>query len=296
MICSICNTGTFAAATPNGASSCTCQYTAATCPIGTYVNYPSSCTACPIGTFSSFPGSPACTPCGPGMYTLATGSQNATFCRPCPAGNYCPGVSAPLPCPAGYASPAAGNTTACARCAPGTYSLSPGALACTTCPQGAYCTGGSAIEQCPANTFSAALGSGAPCAACPVGTVSGAGAAACIPAVYDPLAQLANTTLVCNASVALSTLVPLARVVAFPASANVSDAAPLVYLPASSPLNGLGVDVIVASASACAAFAATPGAAAQCSPALPFALPGGAYTYLGTAASLGMTAAPSCGS
>ena len=81
--------------------------------------------------------------------------------------------------------------------------------------------------------------------------------------------------------------------ISFPPSANVTGPPPLVFLPAASPLNAYGVDVIVASAPACAAFAAN-FAAAQCSP-LAYALSGGTYHYLGTASALGMTATPSCG-
>jgi hypothetical protein len=88
--------------------------------------------------------------------------------------------------------------------------------------------------------------------------------------------------------------VSLSRVIVFPASANVTGPPPLVFLPTASPLNTYGVDIIVASPSACAAFAAN-FAAAQCSGAFSYALSGGTYHYLGTAAALGMTATPSCG-
>jgi hypothetical protein len=80
----------------------------------------------------------------------------------------------------------------------------------------------------------------------------------------------------------------------FPPAANVPDATPLVFLPATAALNSLGVDVIIATASACAAYAAVPGAA-RCSAALTYALPAGTYFYLGTAAELGMAATPGCG-
>ena len=68
---------------------------------------------------------------------------------------------------------------------------------------------------------------------------------------------------------------------------------PLVFLPAASPLNTFGVDIVVASPAACAAFSAA-FSASQCS-ALTYALSTGTYHYLGTAAALGMTATPSCG-
>ena len=67
-----------------------------------------------------------------------------------------------------------------------------------------------------------------------------------------------------------------------------------MFLPAASPLNSFGVDIIVASPAACAAFAAN-FAASQCG-ALAYALSAGTYYYLGTAAALGMTATPSCAS
>jgi hypothetical protein len=70
---------------------------------------------------------------------------------------------------------------------------------------------------------------------------------------------------------------------------------PLLYLPASSLYNARAEDIIVASASACASFAATPGAT-QCDTNSPlYVLPSGSFAYLGAAASLGMTAAPNCG-
>ena len=68
----------------------------------------------------------------------------------------------------------------------------------------------------------------------------------------------------------------------------------MVFLPAAAPINSYGVDIIVACASACAAYSAN-GAATQCTGAT-FALPDGTYYYLGTASALGMTAAPTCAS
>jgi hypothetical protein len=53
------------------------------------------------------------------------------------------------------------------------------------------------------------------------------------------------------------------------------------------------VDIIVAAPTACTAFA-TNFAAAQCS-AFSYALSGGTYYYLGTAATLGMIGTPYCG-
>jgi len=93
---------------------------------------------------------------------------------------------------------------------------------------------------------------------------------------------------VCNASAAVS------AIGAFPAALNVTDAEPLLLLPAASPLNPAGADVILASASACAAYAAL-GSATQCSRARAFATDNGVMFLLGAAAALGMVPAPACG-
>ena len=101
-------------------------------------------------------------------------------------------------------------------------------------------------------------------------------------------------SLQCNGTVALNASVALTRVISFPGGANVSDNAPLMFLPAASPTNSDGVDIIVATAAACRAFAALPGSA-QCT-VRTFFLDGSLYYYLGTASALGMTAAPACSS
>ena len=102
-----------------------------------------------------------------------------------------------------------------------------------------------------------------------------------------------NVTLPCNATASASGALELSRVIAFPSALNVADAVPLLFLPAGSPLNREGVDIVVATASACAAFSALPDSS-QCAQARAFALPGGPYFFLGPAAALGMTAAPAC--
>ena len=56
-----------------------------------------------------------------------------------------------------------------------------------------------------------------------------------------------STTLACNGTTSVNATVPLSSVIAFPAAANVADATPLVFLPAATPLNTFGVDVIVAA-------------------------------------------------
>jgi hypothetical protein len=92
--------------------------------------------------------------------------------------------------------------------------------------------------------------------------------------------------------VALSTSVSHDRVITFP-NDNIGPT-PLLYLPAASLYNSLNEDIIVASAAACQSFAETP-AATQCDASHKYTLPSGNFTYLGKAATLGMTAAPNCG-
>jgi hypothetical protein len=82
-------------------------------------------------------------------------------------------------------------------------------------------------------------------------------------------------------------------IIAFPAALNVTDSAPLLFLPAAAPLNTAGVDLILASPSACAAFSAV-GGAAQCDRSRAFATDAGIMFYLGIAAALGMGPAPAC--
>ncbi len=148
---------------------------------------------------------------------------------------------------------------------------------------------------CPANTFNPTLGSFSACTPCPPGFGSGVGAAVCSPLVYNPSGvPLANSSLYCNASVALSSNVSQSRVIAFPSGSGVAEATPLVYLPASSPLNTFDQDVIVASPSACTAFSSIEGSH-TCNTTRAFSLPSGVYYYLGAASALGMTGTPNCG-
>ena len=74
-----------------------------------------------------------------------------------------------------------------------------------------------------------------------------------------------------------------------------TEAVPLLFLPAASPLNTAGGDVILASPSACAAYAAL-GGAVQCARERAFATDVGIMFYLGPAPALGMVPAPACGS
>jgi hypothetical protein len=102
-------------------------------------------------------------------------------------------------------------------------------------------------------------------------------------------------TLPCNASVSIPSAATLSRVISF---GNLSVGAdPLLLLPAVSPLNTWGADVIIASAPACAAFAAQQqGGAQACSAAGPVYVSAGGlpYYYLGSAAALAMVATPAC--
>jgi len=88
-----------------------------------------------------------------------------------------------------------------------------------------------------------------------------------------------------------------ASVIAFPPALGVSTATPpLLFLPSTSPLNAGGSDAIIASPTACNAYA-TLGGATQCNYARAFAIAGsGTYFYLGSAAALGMAPAPACSS
>ena len=107
-------------------------------------------------------------------------------------------------------------------------------------------------------------------------------------------ARAPPATLPCTANASASSQgVAAASIIAFPAALNVTDAAPLLFLPAGAALNGAGVDVILASRAACAAYAAL-GGAVQCDLARAFATDAGIMFYLGAAAALGMVPAPAC--
>lgn len=197
-------------------------------------------------------------------------------------------------CRSGACCSASAVRAGCTGCAPGSGSCltySPGdacasafdcasnlCLAGCCCAASALQTVGCTACTCWANASTTAATAGT--------------CAAPAPAPIPP----SNTTLPlpCNGSLTLNATIAPSRVIAFPASANVTGASPpLMFLPAASPLNAFGVDIIVASAPACAAFASN-AAATRCSAASTYALPEGTYYYLGAAASLGMAAAPAC--
>lgn len=97
----------------------------------------------------------------------------------------------------------------------------------------------------------------------------------------------------CNAtsseSVASSTIA--AELVTFPASAGLSGR-PLLVLSSSSPLNLHGVDIVIATPEACAAWSAASGFV--CTFSKSYAISGALYYFAGTAASLNMEASGVC--
>jgi len=119
--------------------------------------------------------------------------------------------------------------------------------------------------------------------------VTPASAGACVAA--PPSTSL--VTLACNATVSVNESTTLSSVIAFPQSLNVTDTVPLLFLPSASPLNAEGVDIILASAPACAAYAAL-GGATQCAMGRAYAVDGAIRFFLGPAAALGMAPAPLC--
>lgn len=266
------------------------------CAVGSY--QPSTgqafCLACPSNTFSA-PGSLICCPAGynatPGVYQCSAAALSLASTLHQGTGFFCTSNSScatGAACRGGYCCNSAATRMGCSACAPGTGScatFSPGEAcasnfdcASTLCLSGCCCT--ASAMQTPG------------CSACACWTNASttpatAGICAASPSTVTP-------ALLCNATFSLTTPTALSRVITFPAVFN-AGAMPLMLLPATSPLNSLGQDIVVASPEACAAFAATP-AAAQCATAQPYSLSSGTYYYLGTAAALGMVATPGCGS
>ena len=156
-------------------------------------------------------------------------------------------------------------------CAPPPAAVQVQLVAAAVCPAGSFCPAGSAAPlPCPPNSRTLYAGA----------TMS----AACTPAVAVP--PSANCTLGAPA-------VSPFQLIAIP---GVSDAAPLLLLPAAHPLNAQGADWVLASPAACAAYASTLGAVSQCDGGRVLSFNGVAYSFLGSAAALGMVAAgPTCG-
>ena len=276
-----CPSGTFNLLSGQ-ASSSACS----ACPANFHQPAPgqTSCLPCPAST-SSTPGSFIC--CGPGHYN----PPGTLLCLPgaAPAASCASNASCPSgACRGGFCCNAAAAQMGCRACAPGTGS-------CATYSPGEACASpfDCASNQCLNGCCCAASAIQTPgCTACACwanASTTAATAGACTAAP-----SLTTTPLACNATVSLNTTIALSRLIAFPASANVTDALPLVFLPATAPLNTFSVDVILASPSACAAYAQS-ASPFQCSLARAFPLPSGTYYYLATAAALGMAATPSCG-
>ena len=114
-----------------GASSC--DYTATTCPTGTFATGNAGCVACSTGTYSTA-GASSC------EYTAAT----------CPKGTYSSGTAACAPCPSGTFQNEEGKTM-CKTCTGDNHSTA-GASNCDytaiTCPKGTFSSGTAACAAC----------------------------------------------------------------------------------------------------------------------------------------------------
>ena len=125
-----------------------------------------ACTPCPAGSYCpNITASPI--PCPDGSYSLGF----ATICTECPAGHYCETNrkdSVPLPCAAGtYSNKSA---TACTPCNPGyackgsdTSPTPPSGL----CSLGYYCPDGHTEVACPSGTHGNITGAASQAGGCP---------------------------------------------------------------------------------------------------------------------------------
>ena len=272
-----------------------------------------TCTACAAGSWSES-GASTCTSCPSGM-TSSSGSTSYSACtdqsgggsggggsggggapslaRPgasCSSDTSCPSGA----CRGGYCCSDSSAFLGCSTCSFQTgacLTVNPGD-ACSSpfdCASGA-CLGGCCCSASALMTVS--------CSACRCLSVNGttasiAGKCTSSSMAIPPATEQTMASVPCDSSSdTQNSSVALSRVINFPPSAYVSGITPLVFIPATAPINTFGVDIIVASASACAAYANN-GAKSSCS-ALTFVLPDGTYYYLGSALSLGMAAAPKC--
>ena len=155
-------------------------------------------------------------------------------------------------------------------------------------------------QLCPAGSF-CPLGSTTPTPCPGSATTLYPGAASAAACIYAPPPPSSSAAANCSA-LGLQPTLP-SQLIALP---NVTDAAPLLFLPAASPLNAQGQDLVLATAQACAAYAALVGSPTRCDMARLFPIPSAssssssspaaAYYYLGLASDLGMAASsPSCG-
>eukprot|EP00698_Gefionella_okellyi_P000116 TRINITY_DN10096_c0_g2_i2.p1 TRINITY_DN10096_c0_g2~~TRINITY_DN10096_c0_g2_i2.p1 ORF type:complete len:1421 (+),score=253.06 TRINITY_DN10096_c0_g2_i2:202-4464(+) len=177
--CTLCPTGTFAAAGGDVATVCL------SCPAGSYASSTgqSVCTTCPAGTFSNATAatsSAVCQPCQAGTYSAVTGATSSSVCVLCQDGTFSAnsGVSVCTSCPVGTFGVATGakvNST-CSPCAAGTYGSASGSSACTNCPFNMYSSaiGATSAVTCTAclpglGTMASGSKSSSACLQCPVG-------------------------------------------------------------------------------------------------------------------------------
>lgn len=141
--CTICGTGTYAAAGSISCSSCDAgkynglsgQSSCTECSEGSYsASGASVCTACAAGTSTGLRAQSSCSPCSAGYYS----GSGASACTLCPTGTFSSssGTSQCTPCPAGSYGPSTGLTV-CPFCDPVSgiprYTLTAGSSACTNC-------------------------------------------------------------------------------------------------------------------------------------------------------------------
>ena len=322
-----CSAGSYSSA---GASACiSCP--AGSCNPSTSSTSASTCISCSTGTWSSS-GASSCTSCPAGTYNPSTGSTFASACISCPAGYFCvAGSSSPTACGIGTYCPAgSATTTLCPSDSPGLLNSASSLavcyfggvssskrtlntcnsdalrLGCSNCTSAGDCQVYSPGEPCSSDMDCASnlCLSGCCCSSSAVRT-PGCTACKCL-ANSTTTSSTAGSCLSTNATVTiplqcnsssltLNTNTVLTRVISFPSSSNVTDATPLVFLPSTSPLNQQGVDIILATLSACRAYASLP-SPFQCTYSPFFTLSAGTYYFLGKASEMGMTATPSCGS
>jgi hypothetical protein len=209
--CTQCPVNTFSTAVAAGnASSCTacggstvsapgstsCAVVVSSCPVGKYLQAPPgvciSCPArsdivCPGGTSTNYTVCAAGTgPNGNSTQCVATGPDTSCspgaflrngYCSDCAVGSICAGgASAPVACPAGLTTQAAGATVSsnCSVYCPTAFtSRTPPAITCNACPAGKFTTNpsggawGPACVTCPANTIAGSGGGSSACTCSP---------------------------------------------------------------------------------------------------------------------------------
>ena len=256
---------------------------------------------CPSGFFCPA-GSAAPTPCpadAPGLLVSAASlaacyinSGGGTVAIPPGAACVSNASCASGSCLGGFCCSATAKAAGCVSCQPGTGScalFSPG----EPCASSADCGTNLCLARCCCALAATQTVGCTACRCWAAGGTNASTAGACAAAAAANGTAPVAATLPCGGDTSVNATVSLSRVISFPAGANVNDAAPLVFLPTTSPLNDGGEDLVIATASACAAYAAV-APAAKCTAARTYVLPTGTYYYLGTAAALGMAATPGC--